>query len=229
MTWADELLVVFPVVFVVLIAVQVAAMISLYRSSASRRPRNVSDERREPPAKVAPLIADLVTLGFERLGELELTLPGVTGVDPLLRRQRSHTIWVLIDRQDTTVADVGPVGPTVNLNSTLADGSVVETTYPRGPQIDDTDLWSGHVSTSLADAYHAQRVALDRRVDTHGQPQEIHNIADCLRLDASYRERFAKRVLRRPLITTILIPTAVAIAAAIVATAWVISTARPAQ
>lgn len=214
---------IFAVVFVTLALLQAAAFVRLYRGSATRRPRNVTGEGRPPAPTVARLVADLHALGFERLGESELTVPSTSGMGPFLGREERRTTWVLLDSRDTTVAEVVAVGPMANLSSTLADGSVVETMYPRGEQIADADLWSSKVATNLADAYDAHRVALDGRAESRGQPREVHNIADYLRLDASYRERFAHRVLRRPLIRNALIPTAVAIAVVVLITVWLLA------
>lgn len=212
-----------------LFAVQIIPMIEVYRGAAKRRARDVSRERRPPLPQIQPLIADLVALGFERLGEAEITVPSTTGVGPYTRRKDRHTTWVFVDSQDTTVVDVVPIGPLAAMATTLADGSVVETMYPRGEKIDDPDLWSSHVKTSLAAAYQAHRVAIDKRVAEHGQPREVHNIADYLRLDAHYRERFAHRVLRGPFIRNTLIPSGIVVGLVVLATIWLLGGVPPSQ
>ena len=91
------------------------------------------------------------------------------------------------------------------------------------------DLWSGRVSTSLADAYDAHRVALDGRAESNGQPREVHNMGDYMRLDAAYRERCAHRVRRGPLIRNVLLPAGAVIALVLLGAIWLLAGGWPAQ
>jgi hypothetical protein len=84
-------------------------------------------------------------------------------------------------------------------------------------------VWSSRVTTNLTDAYEAQRAALDRRVQSGGRPREVHSIADYLALDANYRQRFARRALRRPLIRNAFIPAGIAIMVVVLGSVWQIA------
>jgi hypothetical protein len=118
-------------------------------------------------------------------------------------------VFAFIDEGATVMAETGLVrgGPTlISFNTTFADGSVVETMYPRGESIHDPDFHSGHNSVSLAAAYAEQQLEIDRWRMHHGTPRLIHDMADYLRADADYRERFSKRKLRRPFLLYQLLP-----------------------
>jgi hypothetical protein len=171
---------------------------------------------------VATLIVNLVRLGFTRLGEAQLDLPGFRAVqltatgDPRVAGPATsrHAIFVLVDAERTVVAETGqvPGAPViVSLNSIFADSTVVETLYPRGESIDDPDFHSGHNSHSLDAAYRDQLTHVARWTNSHGAARVCSSIADYLRADAVYRERYAKRTLRGPLIRRQLLPAALVV------------------
>jgi len=141
-----------------------------------------------------------------------------------------HTIFVFVDGDATVVAETGvvPRAPLLaSLNSVYPDRSVVETMYPRGETIEDKDFHSGHSKHSLERAYDDQRGVMDRWRREHGAPRAISTMADYLRADADYRDRFAKRKLRGPLVRRQLLPTAL-ITAGIVALAAIMLLRWPA-
>jgi hypothetical protein len=118
----------------------------------------------------------------------------------------------MVDSGATVIAETGqvPGAPIlVSLNSAFADGSVVETMYPRGESIHDADFHSGHNSVSLEAAYMDQLTEINRWKMRHGPPRLIGGMADYLRADAEYRDRFAKRKLRGPLLRKQIGPSAV--------------------
>jgi hypothetical protein len=195
------------------------AVLGIYRGVERRRPRDVSDRETPPSTVLHTTVAALAVLGFRRLGEYEVTLPG--GPVAILRRNgrstagaatRAPVAWVFVDIQETTVAEVVVVGgddppeALVGLTTTMRDGAVVETMYPRGERIEDPDFHSGHVRTSLAAAYDDHRLHAGRFTPRHGTPRRVSTMRDLLREDELYRRRFAKRKLRGPLIRRHLAP-----------------------
>ncbi|HUG14702.1 MAG TPA: hypothetical protein VMM78_06745, partial [Thermomicrobiales bacterium] len=194
------------------VALHVSSVMTVYLGSTTRRPRNVSDQKREPPPRVARAMGELAVLGFRRLGETELTVPDLGVLGPLLRRRRRHTAWIMADEPTTTTAVVIDMRPHVWLETWLADASVVHTTYGAGEEIDASMLRSTVVRGSIADAYRVQRVLVDERASYHGAPRGVHSMGDFLRNDAEYRQRFARRYLRRVLIVRQLAPAAVVLA-----------------
>jgi hypothetical protein len=166
-----------------------------------------------------PTISALMRLGFRRLGEAGLVLPGTqavqltgTGMPRIEGESRAHhTIFVMVDAGRTVVAETGRVPGVailVSLNSAFADGTVVETMYPRGESIHDPDFHSGYNSHSLTQAYDDQLLEMNRWKMRHGSPRMVSTMADYLRGDAEYRDRFAKRKLRGPLLRRQIVPAA---------------------
>ncbi len=220
------------------IAVPLWRVWRVYDGSSTRRPFDASDAGLQPPPELMPYLSTLMRLGFHRLGEAQLDIPGVravtltaTGEPRIVGDQTTrHTIFVFVDGDGTVVAETGvvPRAPLLaSLNSIYPDGSVVETMYPRGETIDDKDFHSGHSKHSLERAYDDQRGVMDRWRREHGAPRVISTMADYLRADADYRDRFAKRKLRGPLVRRQLLPTAL-ITAGIVALAAIMLLRWPA-
>jgi hypothetical protein len=207
--------------------VPLAVMIRVYRGADSRRPVDATVRAVPPPAGVRQLVDALAALGFRRLGEYELELPGSFLLRPPHRSAGGtapgrpvHMCWVFVDAEGTTVAEVAPLGDAENdgglvgLTTTMRDGAVVETMFPRGERIERPDFHSGHVRTSVAAAYDEHRLHLGR-LRRHGRPRAVVSMRDMLRDDAVYRERFAKRKLRGPLLRYQVLPAAGVACAAI--------------
>lgn len=188
----------------------------VYRDAPSRRPFDASSLGLRPPPHIEPLMGGLVRLGFRRLGEAQIVLPGSSAGVPFGRSRAA--VFVLVDGDGTVVAemtDLPGIKPVVSLSSAFADGTVVETMYPIGESIDDGDFHSGHNRQSLDAAYDDQRVQMNRWRMRHGSPRVFSTMSDYLTADAEYRDRFAKRKLRGPLIRKQILPT-VLIAAVVI-------------
>jgi hypothetical protein len=215
---SSPLIVVFALAVTLLaVVVPLTQVLRTYLGVDRRRPMDASDLHLAPPQPLRPLVSRLESIGFARLGEVQLELPGrklvqlsptgwpvVTG--PEVARD---TAWLFIDPSATIVAEavsVEGVKPLIAFSTMFADGSVVETMYPLGESIDDPDFHSGHVSYSLETAFDEQRLHVDRWRMRHGTPRPVASMGDYLRIDAEYRERFAKRKLRGPLVRRQLIP-----------------------
>lgn len=186
--------------------VQLAASLKVYRGAQKRRPRNVSDERRQPPTSLAALLGALTLLGFRRLGEVELEMPDNTGLGPLLGRRRRHVGWLLVDEPQTTLAEVVEPGPALSLETWLSDGVAIQTSHPQGEDLDMPGLRASNVPTSPAEAYDHHRRMVDALSSATATPTGVHSMGDYLRHDASYRERFAERYLRGAFIRRQLLP-----------------------
>jgi hypothetical protein len=195
-----------------MVASQTLHALEIYRGSTRRRSRNVSGERRPVGPKAAPFVHELLALGFRRLGELELSLPDMGLLGAFRRRLVKHTCWLLVDGPATSVAVVGEVGPICSFESWLEDGVVIQTLFPRGERIELPDYVSSQVRTSLREAYDHHRRQLDARLGPDSYAQLFQSGGDYLRFDASFRERFARRSLRGPLIRRQLLPAGVVLA-----------------
>ncbi len=206
----------------VVLLIQAWSAVLVYRGATERRPRVVTAEQRQPTGAVAELLGNLTGLGFRRLGEVELTVPDTGIVGSLARRQRQYTSWLMVDSPATTLAEVSEIGPLTSLETWLADDSVVQTTSPVGEDIDEPGLRASAISRSVADAYQHHRLMVDGRAGAHGQPRGMHSMGDHLRNDADYRRRFARRYLRRALITRRLLPAGLAVVLALVMLSWIV-------
>jgi hypothetical protein len=206
---------------------------NVYAGAPKRRQFDASALGLQPPAELWPLLSELLRLGFKRLGEAQLDIAGIRAVEVSAtvspydanRARDRHTVFAFIDESATVMAETGLVrgGPMViSFNAVFADGTVVETMYPRGESIHDPDFHSGHNKQSMEAALFDQRAEMDRWRMHHGSPRVINNMSDYLRADAEYRERFAKRKLWRPLVRYQIVPTFVAIGALMVVV-WLLS------
>ena len=200
--------------------VPLLVMIRVYQGADRRRPVDATSRATPPPPGIRPLVDALAALGFRRLGEYELELPGSFLLRPPHRSAGGaapgrpvHVCWVLVDAEGTTVAEVAPFadaedgGGLVSLTTTMRDGAVVETMFPRGERVERPDFHSGHVRTSVDAAYDEHRLHVGRFM-RHGRPRSVVSMRDMLRDDTVYRERFAKRKLHGPLIRNQILPAA---------------------
>lgn len=222
MTAVDVVVLLAAGLLTVFIVAHLATALDLYRGARSRRGIDVSPRRVPLPPAAAAIAGELALLGFSRLGEAEYELPDVGWLGPLGRRRRRHIVWIHVDPAATTLAELTAIGPLLSLSSELRDGSVVETMFPTGERIDDRDFYSGHVSTSVLDAYTSHRLVVDVRTAAHGQPRDINGMGDYLRMEAHFRERFALRKLRGPTIRNAVVPAVVGLALALTLIAAVV-------
>ena len=169
---------------------------AVYRGASQRRLRNVSHERRQPPAGLAALLGALTLLGFRRFGEVELVTPDMSIPGALLGRRSAHTVWLLLDGPETTLAEVVEPGEIFSLETWLSDDSIIQTMYPHGEDIDVGGLRATAVGGSPAEAYEHHRRMVDAG-SAAAAPVGVHSLGEYLRHDASYRERFATLFLRR--------------------------------
>lgn len=144
----------------------------------------------QPPDMIHTLLHELNGLGFERIGERWLQLPG---------RPITYE-WVLGEASGETYVVVVPSialgGALVACYSSFADSTWVQTNYPRGAVVQRPTFVAGFVSTSLPDALATHRRQVDALRAGHGQPRRIHTMADTLRMDADYRTHHGGSTLR---------------------------------
>ena len=136
-----------------------------------------------PPEAVAGHVPELTALGFRRIGERWLRLPGTP-----VRFE-----WVFGEPSGETYV---VMLPSFALGGILAacftswdDGTWVQTNYPRGAVVEREQLRAAVVATSLPDAIAAHRRTVDRYRGALGRPRAITTMADTLRMDADYRSR----------------------------------------
>lgn len=172
------------------------------------------------PAPVAARIAELGELGFTRIGERFLRLPGTP-----IRYE-----WVVGEPSGEAYACLVPSpigGCLVSMYSSFEDSTWVQTNFPRGAIVDRPAFKANFVASSLDDALASHRAQVARLAPAHGSPRRIRSMADTLRMDADFRVHHGGVTLR-PLTVKLVAPALGAFALAIVcAVLLVLSPSRP--
>jgi hypothetical protein len=143
-----------------------------------------------PPEMIRPFLSELAGLGFSRIGERWLQLPG---------RPISYE-WVVGEPSGETYVVVVPSivlgGALVACYSSFDDSTWVQTNYPRGAVVERPTFVAGFVPTSVTDAVAAHRLRVNSLRPAHGQPRRILTMADTLRMDVDYRTHHGGSTLR---------------------------------
>lgn len=162
----------------------------IYSGVRSRRMADAGPLEISPPEAVAARLDELEALGFTRIGERFLQLPGTP-----LRYE-----WLVGEASGETYVIVVPVlglGTLVACYSSFDDRTWVVTMFPRGESIVRRDFFASFVSTNLVDMLAAHRRQVAKLRAAHGSPRSIRTMADTLRMDAEYRTRHGGLTLRR--------------------------------
>lgn len=150
------------------------------------------------PAPVAARIDELGELGFTRIGERFLRLPGTP-----IRYE-----WVVGEPSGEAYACLvsSPIGGClVSMYSSFEDSTWVQTNFPRGAVVQRPSFFATFVGTSLGDAVNLHRAEVQRLAAEHGPPRRIRTMADSLRMDADYRTHHGGVTLR-PLTAKLVAP-----------------------
>jgi hypothetical protein len=154
--------------------------------AGKRRSADVSGEDHPVPPELAHSLGVLGELGFLRLGEVQVMLPG--GQIALSR------IHVSADR--TIFAELTE-GRIVLLTSVFADDAVVETGFPVGESFDGKKFRSHTVTSDLQAAHAHHRSLLESFRKDHGGPRRMETLRDYLDYEAMYRTEHVARKMRR--------------------------------
>ena len=168
---------------------QTWAIWRIYMGIGRRRLQDGSSIAPPPPAPVAAIAARLGAIGFQRIGERTLVLPG----------GKRRFEWDLIDESSTTYVAIVPLGGIGRMvcYSAFGDGAFVETAYPMGTQMRRPDLVANVVASSPEDAVVAHRRLLAESSSTHGPALTNRSMKDLLARDATYRQRHGGATMRR--------------------------------
>jgi hypothetical protein len=164
----------------------------IYSGIRSRRLEDGSAIAPPPPPGVARMGEQLKEIGFRRVGERTLVLPGVG------RRFE----WNLVDEPTTTYVALVPVatsplGARLSCYSAFADGAFVATSYPDGTTVQRDDLLAGAAGRTPVECVQEHRRRVATFAAPHGAPLRNETMADLLARDATYRERHGGATLRR--------------------------------
>ena len=187
----------------------------IFIGTRTRRMADAGPLEIPPPAPVALRIAEIMALGFTRIGERFLQLPATP-----IRYE-----WVLGEASGETYVSLVPStigGCLVSFYSSFEDSTWVQTNFPRGAVVQRPTFFATFVATSLQDAINLHRAEVARLVAEHGSPRQIRTMADTLRMDADYRTHHGGVTLR-PLTAKLVAP---GVCAAVLAALWVAGAVR---
>ena len=185
----DLLVLVLLIAVLIVILPRTWAIVRIYAGIGRRRLQDGSAIAPPPPAPVAAIAARLGAIGFQRIGERTLVLPG---------GQRRFE-WDLIDEPSTTYVAIVPLGGIGRMvcYSAFGDGAFVETAYPMGTPVRRPDLVANVVASSPEDAVTAHRRLLAESTSAHGPALTNQTMKDLLARDATYRQRHGGATMRR--------------------------------
>jgi hypothetical protein len=152
---------------------------------------DISFWHKEPPASIQKPILELQSLGFERLGEFDVEMPGQP--EPIAD-------WVFNNDDGSIVAEIVSLGsehlPFMLEFWTFFKGTrQVETYYPVGGNIRDTDFHFVGISDSIDAAYHYHIRQVGRFTEQYGEPMPVNSMERYFKLDRIQRKAFASRKL----------------------------------
>jgi hypothetical protein len=178
----------------------------IYSGVRTRRLADAGPLAISPPDPVAQRLAELDALGFSRIGERFIQLPGTP-----IRYE-----WVVGEPAGEAYVVLVPspvLGTLVAFYTSFDDSTWVQTNFPRGAVVERPTFHASFVNTSLTEALAAHRAQVARLVASHGRPRVIRTMADTLRMDADFRTHHGGVTLR-PLTMRLIGP---ALAAAVLA------------
>jgi hypothetical protein len=161
----------------------------IYSGIRTRRLADAGPLEIPPPDAVAQRIAELGALGFARIGERFIQLPGTP-----IRYE-----WVLGEDSGEAYVVIVPstvIGTLVGIYTSFDDSTWVQTNFPRGSVVERPTFHASFVNTSLTEALAAHRAQVARLVAGHGHPRVIRTMADTLRMDADFRTHHGGMTIR---------------------------------
>jgi hypothetical protein len=170
----------------------------VYSGAKTRRLADAGPLAVAPSPPVAAALEELGRLGFERIGERYLQLPG-TGLryDWVVGEKSGENLGENVGATFVVVVPSTVVGAFVACYSVFPDGTWLQTHYPRGETIERPDFVVSFVSTSIADTLAAHRRRLTALMAVHGPPRPVRSMADALWADNDYRTRHGGKTLQR--------------------------------
>jgi hypothetical protein len=178
----------------------------IYSGVKTRRLADAGPLAIPPPEPVALRLEELSAVGFSRIGERYIQLPGTP-----IRYE-----WVVGEDSGEAYVVLVPstvIGTLIAFYTSFEDSTWVQTNFPRGSVVERPTFHASFVNTNLTEALATHRAQVARLIAGHGSPRKILTMADTLRMDADFRVHHGGMTLR-PLIPRLIGP---AIGAAVLA------------
>jgi hypothetical protein len=156
--------------------------------AGKRRATDVSDPEAPLPPELKSHVSILSELGFSRLGEVKVALPGGQAVKSRIFLSEDGTVFAELAETQRGLVVFTTVFP---------DEAVMETGFPVGENIATRNFRSHTITKDLGRAYRHQLEQAEAFGKTHGAPRKVASMRDYLDWDAMYRRRYVKRKMRR--------------------------------
>ncbi len=153
--------------------------------SPKRRPVDASQVAPRPMYYSQEMIVTLESLGFQRLGETETSVPYI----------KKTSAWILMNGDGTIQAET--VFARVSFSTWFDADVLVETDYPTGEHLQTPTYQTRTITSSIQDALKYHQVQVDKYKLQYGAPQQILTMADHLRWEAMARENYSLIKMKR--------------------------------
>jgi hypothetical protein len=154
--------------------------------AGKRRSEDISAQELPVPPELKHAVDSLAKLGFSRLGEVQVKIPG----------GQSAGSRIFISKDKRVFAELTE-GRIVLFTTVFPDDAVVETGFPVGENFRTKNFQSRTITTDLEQAYNHQLGQIKGFRKPHGIPRKIATMPDYLAWDVMYRQRHVARKMRR--------------------------------
>ena len=164
------------------------ATLSISFGAKKRRTVDISDQLSPLQPEWKPAVDTLSTLGFSRLGEVQVKIPGGQTAKSRMFISADKKVFAELTETESNI---------VVFTSVFPDDAVVETGFPVGENIETAGFRSHTITTDLEKACLHQVQQVEAFGKVHGVPRKINNMQEYLVWDAMYRKRYVSRKMRR--------------------------------
>ena len=182
----------------------------IYAGTGERRQQDAAGRAPAMPPGVADRLALLTEVGYHRIGETSLMLPGGERFAWIVAADEGASYAILAGGLSGT--------PLTGIYTAWPDGAWLVTMHPIGTPADRPGLQVRVVATTLGDAVTTHRAGVARLRSVHGAPRQVRTMTEMLAHDADYRARFGGSRLR-PLTARIVMPAVLAAGAVLLSLA----------
>lgn len=173
---------------IVLLAARSLRNLRMILGIPKRMPTDVSQLAIPPSALALNSIMYLQSIGFQRLGEAQVNLPG----------RKPVAYYILVNPDRTIQAEVAD--SLVSFSTHFGEKTLVVTDCPKGENINTPAYQSHTITTNLGDAYFYHKQQSEKFKTKYGEPAAISDMADYLRWEKIGRENYGITKLKRFLV-----------------------------
>jgi hypothetical protein len=154
--------------------------------AGKRRSEDVSARELPVPPESKYAIDALSKMGFSRLGEVQVKIPG----------GRTAGSRIFVSKNKKVFAELTE-SRIVLFNSVFPDDAVMETGFPVGENFNSKNFRSHTVTADIGQAYKHQLAQVEAFQKAHGTPRKIQTMKAYLDWETMYRKKHVGRKMRR--------------------------------